>query len=777
MRINSLIYANLLFTAIHANFFSKGNKANYVSAYINSFHYFNNNNNNDNKINIENNNKINDTNTEKHQDQLNNFFTRRFYSLYSKNRYLREGKKNSKEVNLNNDNTNNYNMESSNEQNNQMMGGDSYKERLQNLKKYMGDHNIDVYIIINSDAHNSEIINDQDKKIYYLTNYSGADGILILTKDAQIVYVNSLYELQANKELDTNFFTLKIGRITNRDEIFQTIVDLKFNTIAFDGKNTSVSFYEKLKNKIKIQFPDKKIQEKFIYKNSINQVVKDNNINLYVLETPLVTVPNNDVNKKPIFIYDREFGGSCAAQKIQESSDFFIENPDVDSLLLSELDEIAYLLNLRGYDYKYSPLFYSYVYLKYNRDKGRIDDIILFTKVENVQKNVLAHLERIHVKLMDYDSVVSYLTKNVSSKSENTKNNNGKNIILGSIHENSSPRYDISLSPHINLMIYMLFNKEKVLLKKSPIVDMKAIKNYVEMDSIKEAHVLDGLALLQFFHWCEEKRKTKELFKETEISLRNKIDYFRSTKKNFISLSFSTISAIGPNSAIIHYESTEDTNAKITPSIYLLDSGGQYLHGTTDVTRTTHFGEPTADEKKLYTLVLKGHLSLRKVIFASYTNSMALDFLARQALFNNFLDYNHGTGHGVGICLNVHEGGYSISPAAGTPLKENMVLSNEPGYYWADHFGIRIENMQYVVTKKQTDNAKFLTFNDLTLYPYEKKLLDYSLLTPEEIADINEYHQTIRNTLLPRIKENPSDYAKGIEQYLMDITEPIHTKQ
>ncbi|SCM04324.1 aminopeptidase P, putative [Plasmodium chabaudi chabaudi] len=765
MRINSLIYANLLFTAIHANFFTKGNKANYVSAYINTLHRHNN---NDNKHNIEDSNKINVTNTGKSQDQLNNYFSRRFYTIQNKNQYLREGKRSSTD-----DNLTNYNMESSNEQNNQMMGGDSYKERLQKLKKYMGDHNIDVYILINSDAHNSEIINDQDKKIYYLTNYSGADGILILTKDQQIIYVNALYELQATKELDTKFFDLKIGRITNKDEIFQTIADLEFNTIAFDGKNTSVSFYEKLKNKLKFQYPDKQIQEKFIYKDSINKIVKDKNINLYVLESPLVTVPNDNVNKKPVFIYDREFGGACAAQKIQEASDFFDENPDVDSMLLSELDEIAYLLNLRGYDYVYSPLFYSYVYLKYNREKGRIDEIILFAKTENIKENVLAHLDRIHVKLMDYDSVVSFLTKNVSTKTANITRYNENNLLLSSLQGNTNPRYDISLSPHINLMVYMLFNKEKVLLKKSPIVDMKAVKNYVEMDSIKEAHVLDGLALLQFFHWCDEKRKTKELFKETEISLRNKIDYFRSTKKNFIFPSFSTISAIGPNSAVIHYESTEETNAKITPSIYLLDSGGQYLYGTTDVTRTTHFGEPNADEKKLYTLVLKGHLSLRKVIFASYTNSMALDFLARQPLYNHFLDYNHGTGHGVGICLNVHEGGCSISPAVGTPLKESMVLSNEPGYYWADHFGIRIENMQFVVTKKQTDDTTFLTFNDLTLYPYEKKLLDYSLLTPQEIADINEYHLTIRNTLLPRIKENPSEYDKGVEQYLMEITEPI----
>ncbi|SCM09782.1 aminopeptidase P, putative [Plasmodium chabaudi adami] len=765
MRINSLIYANLLFTAIHANFFTKGNKANYVSAYINTLHRHNN---NDNKNNTEDSNKINVTNAGKSQDQLNNYFSRRFYTIQNKNQYLREGKRSSTD-----DNLTNYNMESSNEQNNQMMGGDSYKERLQKLKKYMGDHNIDVYILINSDAHNSEIINDQDKKIYYLTNYSGADGILILTKDQQIIYVNALYELQATKELDTKFFDLKIGRITNKDEIFQTIADLEFNTIAFDGKNTSVSFYEKLKNKLKFQYPDKQIQEKFIYKDSINKIVKDKNINLYVLESPLVTVPNDNVNKKPVFIYDREFGGACAAQKIQEASNFFDENPDVDSLLLSELDEIAYLLNLRGYDYVYSPLFYSYVYLKYNREKGRIDEIVLFAKTENIKENILAHLDRIHVKVMDYDSVVSFLTKNVSTKTANITKYNEKNLLLSSLQGNTNPRYDISLSPHINLMVYMLFNKEKVLLKKSPIVDMKAVKNYVEMDSIKEAHVLDGLALLQFFHWCDEKRKTKELFKETEISLRNKIDYFRSTKKNFIFPSFSTISAIGPNSAVIHYESTEETNAKITPSIYLLDSGGQYLYGTTDVTRTTHFGEPNADEKKLYTLVLKGHLSLRKVIFASYTNSMALDFLARQPLYNHFLDYNHGTGHGVGICLNVHEGGCSISPAVGTPLKESMVLSNEPGYYWADHFGIRIENMQFVVTKKQTDDTTFLTFNDLTLYPYEKKLLDYSLLTPQEIADINEYHLTIRNTLLPRIKENPSEYDKGVEQYLMEITEPI----
>uniref|UniRef100_A0A8C9HBE8 Xaa-Pro aminopeptidase n=1 Tax=Piliocolobus tephrosceles TaxID=591936 RepID=A0A8C9HBE8_9PRIM len=267
----------------------------------------------------------------------------------------------------------------------------------------------------------------------------------------------------------------------------------------------------------------------------------------------------------------------------------------------------------------------------------------------------------------------------------------------------------------------------------------------------------------------------KEIEIHKNIEHNHILDAFRSTKQNYVSPSFHTISAIGSNAAIIHYEATEETDTKISPSIYLLDSGGQYLHGTTDVTRTTHFGHPNSEEKKAFTLVLKGHLHLRRVIFTDYTNSTALDFIARQYLYNEYFDYMHGTGHGVGVFLNVHESGCSISISGGTALKPFMVLSNEPGYYKENEFGVRIENMQYVVDKNQVDSTKFLTFEDLTLYPYDKNLMDFTLLTHQEIKEINEYHQKIRDTLLPILKENPEEYDEGIIKYLHKITEPIET--
>ncbi|CRG94739.1 aminopeptidase P, putative [Plasmodium gallinaceum] len=650
-----------------------------------------------------------------------------------------------------------------------------HKTRLEELKTVMKRNNIDVYILMNNDEHNSEIINDKDKKIYFLSNFSGADGTLIITQDEQILYVNALYELQANKELDKDIFTLKIIRINNREEIYDTISSLQFNNIAFDGKNTGVRFFEKLRKSISQKYTNRKIEEKVIYGNNFDYLKQNNNINLLILENSLVEIKNFEVNTKSVFIHDLTFNGSSIAEKIAKMKYSFIEEiKDVNNILISELDEIAYFLNLRGYDYKFSPLFYSYLLFQFNRQKNDFDKIILFTIVNNLTEEVKDYLNKNNIIIKDYESVIEYLRDNISTKLQDI---NGSKTVIDLTEDNYNNTelisYDISLSPFINLIIYMLFNKKNVLLQNSPIVNMKAIKNDIEIENMKEAHILDALALLQFFHWVNEKKKSKELFNETEISLKNKIDYFRSTKKNFLFPSFATISAIGPNAAIIHYESTESSNTKISPNIYLLDSGGQYLHGTTDVTRTTHFGEPTEEEKKAYTLVLKGHLHLRKVIFASYTNSLALDFMARSYLFKNYMDYSHGTGHGVGLSLNVHEGGCSISPVSGTPLKENMVLSNEPGYYLENKFGIRIENMQYVIVKKKKDNTEYLSFNDLTVYPYEKKLLDFSLLNQEEIRDINEYHDNIRKTLLPLLKENPTEYDEGIIDYLMEITEPI----
>ncbi|CRH01382.1 aminopeptidase P, putative [Plasmodium relictum] len=650
-----------------------------------------------------------------------------------------------------------------------------YIARLEELKNVMKRNNIDVYILMNNDEHNSEVINDKDKKIYYLSNYSGDDGTLIITQDKQIMYVNPLYELQANIELDKDIFTLKIMRIGNLDEMYETISSLQFNNIAFDGKNTGVGFFEKLRNSIARRYSNKKIEEKVIYGNNFDHLKQNNNINLLILENSLIEIKDFEVNTKSVFIHDLKFNGSSVSEKINKMKHYFIEeNKNVNNLLISELDEIAYFLNLRGYDYKFSPLFYSYLLFQFNRQKNNFDKIILFTIVNNLTEEVKDYLKKNNIIIKDYENVIEYLRDNISTKIKN-KNDNKTVIDLTGDNCNNKEiiNYDISLSPYINLIIYMLFDKKNVLLEKSPIVNMKAIKNDIEIENMKEAHILDALALLQFFHWVNEKKKSKELFNETEISLKNKIDYFRSTKKNFLFPSFTTISAIGSNAAIIHYMPTETSNTRISPSVYLLDSGGQYLHGTTDVTRTTHFGEPTEEEKKAYTLVLKGHLQLRKVIFASYTNSLALDFMARSYLFKNYMDYSHGTGHGVGLSLNVHEGGCSISPVTGTPLKKNMVLSNEPGYYLENKFGFRIENMQYVISKKKKENTEYLSFNDLTLYPYEKKLLDFSILNQEEINDINEYHDTIRKKLLPLLEENPTEYDKGIIDYLMEITEPI----
>ncbi|SOV19500.1 aminopeptidase P [Plasmodium gaboni] len=762
MQLNFLLCVFIFLMVFHLNIFNKGKRQNLALAYLNNLKnsYFSGVSSGSESVN-----KSEESSDKNNNKIAQNFFWKKYQRNFENNNLSENQDNNNKNIIYSGSNIYNSEMVNNNTGIDVNMMGDNPAARLEELRNIMKKNNIDVYILINSDEHNSEIINEKDKKIVKITNYSGADGILIVTKDKPILYVNALYELQAMNELDQNLFTLKISRIENRDEIFETISSMEFNTIAFDGKNTSVVFYEKLRKAVLNAYPKKKIIEKIIYNNNFHDVNKkdENIINFLVLEKSLVEVKDYPINNKTLYIHDRKFNGACAGEKIDKlKQSLMYDMKNVDNLLLSELDEIAYLLNLRGYDYEYSPLFYSYLLFQFDREEQDFSKIVFFTKVKNLTAEVKNLLEINKVIIKEYEEVVPYL----------------RDVVIPSIpkHNDDNPdfkKYDISLSPYINLMIYKLFDKKNVVLENSPVVNLKAVKNDIEIDNMKEAHILDGLALLQFFHWCEEKRKTKELFNETEMSLRHKVDYFRSTKKNFIFPSFSTISASGSNAAVIHYECTDKTNAKIKPAIYLLDSGGQYFHGTTDVTRTTHFGEPTPEEKRIYTLVLKGHLRLRKVIFASYTNSSALDFLARENLFNNFMDYNHGTGHGVGLTLNVHEGGCSIGPVGGAPLKKNMVLSNEPGYYMKDKFGVRIENMQYVISKEITDTTEYLSFDDLTMYPYEKKLLDFSLLTNKEIKELNEYHTTIRNTLLPLVKQNPQEYGPSVEKYLIEITEPI----
>lgn len=335
------------------------------------------------------------------------------------------------------------------------------------------------------------------------------------------------------------------------------------------------------------------------------------------------------------------------------------------------------------------------------------------------------------------------------------------------------------------------FKDEKLVhAENSLVAAMKAKKNEVEVKSMRNAHVKDALALVSFIAWLEDQLlHHKASLNETQAA--NKLEWFRRQQEHFVSLSFPTISAAGPNSAVIHYEPHASTARQITlDQVYLLDSGGQYLDGTTDVTRTMHFGTPSEHEKQCFTRVLQGVIGLSRMVFPEGTSGPSLDVAARMALWRDGRDFHHGTGHGVGAYLNVHEGPFTISglragtvrhsslraAALLTPLAPGMMTSNEPGWYEEGKFGIRIENVMVVVPANRT---QFLAFDTLTLVPLQRKMMALELLQPDEVAWIDQYHAHIRSTLTPlfnSMKKNQSDMSEHATRslaWLNDMTQPI----
>ena len=384
---------------------------------------------------------------------------------------------------------------------------------------------------------------------------------------------------------------------------------------------------------------------------------------------------------------------------------------DVETLIISVLDEIAWLLNIRGKDIPFNPLVISYVILTRN-------SCTFFVDPKKLTSETNRYLDNNHITVEPYDHFKAMLPTC-----------QGRTWI-----DDKTANYAIA----------QCLSKKAVYYQQSPIALVKACKNSTEIHGAQIAHQKDAVAMIKFMHWLYHNWQEGI----DEIQAQTKLEHFRQQQQNYIGPSFETISGFAGNGAIIHYRATYETSKIINDrALYLLDSGGQYLEGTTDITRTFHLGTPLEVEKRYYTLVLKGHLALQNVHFPEGTKGEQLDALARSPLWQYGADYGHGTGHGVGSFLCVHEGPQRISPRpSAQALLPGMILSNEPGVYFAEKFGIRIENLCFVkpLTQKQHGNFdSFYHFEDLTLVPYARNLIDIQLLTNEEIKQINAYHRRV----------------------------------
>jgi len=594
------------------------------------------------------------------------------------------------------------------------------------LNKYPAE-SIQAYIVPQKDPHNSEYLASNYKRREFISGFSGSSGTAVITLTAACLWTDGRYFLQASDELDENWTLMKEGVPgTPKLEAWLTKELPRGSRVGVDPLLVSLGDWRtwstELHNYQHVLVP--------VATNLIDELWDQR------------PAPSNF----PLIPHPLRYSGKSSQKKITEIRKK-IEEKNASVLVISALDEVAWLLNLRGSDIPYNPVFFAYVVITTN-------DVIVFIDSRKLAPAIHSHFseEDIKVTVQPYENIVSF---------------------LGDLVKKASPGEKYWISHLTSYAVGSVFREGSRINDITPIAHMKAIKNPTEVQGMIDAHVRDGAALVCYLAWLECQLAKGSTV--TEISGANKLEEFRREQENFVGLSFPTISSSGSHGAVIHYEPSNETDKKITTEeVYLCDSGAQYKDGTTDITRTVHFGTPTAYQKECFTRVFKGHVALATVVYPAKIKGNCLDTLARHSLWTVGLDYMHGTGHGIGSYLNVHEGPMGISwrPYPDDPgLEEGMFLSNEPGYYEDGHFGFRIEDIQRIIPAKTKYQKKdFLGFEVVSLAPIQVKLLEPKLLTKEEIEWLNRYHSEVREKLTPVLLKLGHNEAV---EWLHRETEPI----
>ena len=589
-------------------------------------------------------------------------------------------------------------------------------ERLEELRALMIIENIDAYIITGTDPHLSEYLPERWQIRKWISGFSGSAGRIVITQEFAGLWTDSRYFLQAENELkDTKFELVKL-KIPHTPEYIEWLQQhvKQFQTIAVDGKLIAYNEGTALNNALS----QKKININFQL-DLISRIWKDR--------------PEFPMNQP--FILDEKFAGESSISKISRLHKLMKEK-GLDYFLVSALDEIAWLFNIRANDVIFNPVAYAYAIISE-------EEVILYIKKEKLNKSLTQYFDSLKVKIKDYESIDDffesiYFGANFGIDPDKTNKFFGEKI----------PTYT------------------QLKLGTSPISELKATKNEIEINNTRKAMVKDGIALTKFFRWVEEIAPKES---ETEYTLGVKLNEFRSEQDNFVSDSFNPIVGFNANGAIVHYGAQENTALKIKANgILLVDSGGQYFEGTTDITRTIALGQFPEEAKTDFTLVLKGHIQLTMASFPKGTAGYQLDLLARLPMWKAGKNYGHGTGHGVGYFLNVHEGPQSIRPrsAEHVPMTEGMITSNEPGYYPTGKYGIRVENLILTKKDKSTDDGEFLHFETLSLFPIDRRLIKIEMLTPEEKNWLNTYHTEVYEKLSPFLNLDEKEWMKKQTMHL-----------
>lgn len=598
-------------------------------------------------------------------------------------------------------------------------------QRLSQLRELMKKHNVDIYIVPSEDSHQSEYIAPCDARREHICGFSGSAGTAVVTLEKAALATDGRYFNQASKQLDSNWLLLKQGLedVPTWQE-WTTDQAIGGKTVGVDPTVITAASAKKLIKTLKKN--DAKLVG--VEENLVDQIWQDR--------------PARPAEK--VIVLSDKYAGKDYQEKLTDLRKE-LDKKKTAGMVISMLDEIAWLFNLRGSDIPYNPVFFSYAAVTH-------DSATLYIDSAKLDDAVYEHLHGV-VTVKPYDDLFTDLTV-ISQATESVPEQNGDVV--------AKPKHSkILVSNQASWALSLgLGGEDKVEEVRSPIADAKAIKNATELEGMRQCHIRDGAALIKYFAWLED-QLVNQSAKLDEVDAADKLEQIRSEGEHFRGLSFDTISSTGPNAAVIHYKPERGSCSTVdAKAIYLCDSGAQYLDGTTDTTRTLHFGEPTEMEIKAYTLVLKGVIALDRAVFPKGTTGFAIDVLARQALWREGLDYRHGTGHGVGSFLNVHEGPIGIgtrSAYAEVSLSVGNVISDEPGYYEDGNFGIRIENM--IMTKEAKTNHKFgdkpwLGFEHVTMVPMCQKLIDSKLLSPEEKDWLNSYHQEVYDKTHDLIKDD-----------------------
>jgi Xaa-Pro aminopeptidase len=595
------------------------------------------------------------------------------------------------------------------------------RKRVASLRNKLAELNLDGFVVPRADVHQGEEVSASEERLTFISGFTGSAGSAVVLQDRASLFVDGRYTLQAKLQTPADCF--------EQVDLVETPPTAWLKSVVEQG--TKIAFDPWLHTKAQV--------------DSFKTACSDKGAELLAVDgNPIDQVWDEQPAKiaTSVFVHPVERAGLESLRKIELITEVLEEN-SADLVVLSLPDSIAWLLNVRASDLRSTPVALSFVVVKK-------DGVLMwFIDEHRLSDEVKKHLPD-SLTVCDPDNFETVLSS-----------------------QNSVWQLDATSAP-FQLFNLAEQNGNEVITAPDPVIALKAVKNSVELGGMRAAHDRDGVAVSRFVKWLSEEALGRASSNDpvTELTAIQKLLEFRDEVKGFHSTSFDTICGSGSNGAIVHYRASEESNRSIQEGdLVLVDSGGQYLDGTTDITRVVVIGEPSADMKKHYTLVLKGHLALHAAVFPKGTSGQEIDCLARQYLWQEGLDYDHGTGHGVGAFLSVHEGPARIAKARGplVALTPGMVLSNEPGYYKAGEYGIRIENLEIVTARPDLGNdaREMMGFETLTFVPYEKRLIDVALLTSTEIKAIDLYHQEVWGKVSPGL-------SGGDLEWLKDQTQPLN---